>query len=85
MRIDLTEDFYILTKRTVTKSNYNINIALYRDGDKLPLIGTSLKNTSTKKDFIEWGNMAVLKYHLEINKHANNQNTYSIFHLIHAL
>jgi len=79
MKIHLTENFYISTKRTVTKSNYNINIALYRDGDRLPLIGTSLKNTSTKKDFIEWGQLAILKYHLEINK---NEKTNTVNHFL---
>jgi hypothetical protein len=79
MKIHLTEVFYISTKRTVTKSNYNINIALYRDGDRLPLIGTSLKNTSKKKDFIEWGQLAILKYHLEINK---NEKTNTVNHFL---
>jgi len=56
MKINLTDNgvnYKVITRKLKTNSNYNIGIHFYEEDDLIS--GTSMKNTSTKQDFINWG------------------------------
>ena len=59
------KDYFVVTRKLKTNSNYTIGIHLYEEDVKPRnlLSGTTLKNTSKQDDFIAWGIKQIQNYY----------------------
>lgn len=65
------KDYFIVTRKLKTSSNYTVGVHLYEDDVKPRnlLCGTSFKNTSTLKEHSEWAINNIKRYY---NETTNN-------------
>jgi hypothetical protein len=51
--------FIVKTKKTESKSNYNIFCCVFKEGDKMPLIGRTFRDTDTKQSIMNWASKSL--------------------------
>lgn len=68
MKLKIDSNHYVKVKQINNNSNYNLFIHLYNVNEKLPLVGNSLHDNSTKQDFIEWGKNAIERYNKSLTE-----------------
>ncbi len=54
--IKLADNYFVKYRTIETGSNYDKSVAIFRKGEKTPVCGTILKNTSTDDDIRAWAN-----------------------------
>jgi len=47
-------EFKVKVYRTTSQSNYNLFVSVFQGTDKMPLIGKTFKDDSTKEKIIDW-------------------------------
>ncbi len=60
--IKLNDNYKVVVMNRDSNDNYPFSIHLFRIGEKFPLMGNSLIETSTIKDFKQWGFEAIARY-----------------------
>lgn len=57
--VKINNQYTVKINQRETGSNYGMFVGLYKNNEKLPTVGSCLKNGSTKEQVIEWANKSI--------------------------